>query len=56
MSSADFVVPFGIRILEDGTEKTVYLEDIGATEDDVAANYGGGADSYAQNAASRFWP
>ena len=40
MSSADFVVPFGIRILEDGTEKTVYLDDIGATEDDVAANYG----------------
>lgn len=40
MSFADFVVPFGIRILEDGTEKTVYLEDIGATEDDVAANYG----------------
>ena len=40
MSSADFVVPFGIRILEDGTEKTVFLDDIGATEDDVAANYG----------------
>lgn len=40
MSSADFVVPFGIRILENGTEKTVYLDDIGATEDDVAANYG----------------
>ena len=40
MSSSDFVVPFGIRILEDGTEKTVYLDDIGATEDDVAANYG----------------
>lgn len=40
MSFADFVVPFGIRILEDGTEKTVYLDDIGATEDDVAANYG----------------
>lgn len=40
MSSADFVVPFGIKILEDGTEKTVYLDDIGATEDDVAANYG----------------
>lgn len=40
MSSADFVVPFGIRILEDGTEKTVYLDDIGATENDVAANYG----------------
>lgn len=40
MSSADFVVPFGIRILEDGAEKTVYLDDIGATEDDVAANYG----------------
>ena len=40
MSSSDFVVPFGIKILEDGTEKTVYLDDIGATEDDVAANYG----------------
>lgn len=40
MSSADFVVPFGIRILENGTEKTVYLDDIGATEDDVAASYG----------------
>lgn len=40
MSSLDFVVPFGIRILDDGTEKTVYLDDIGATEDDVAANYG----------------
>lgn len=40
MSSADYVVPFGIRILEDGTEKTVYLDDIGSTEDDVAANYG----------------
>lgn len=40
MSSADFVVPFGIKILEDGTEKTVFLDDIGATEDDVAANYG----------------
>lgn len=40
MSFADFVVPFGIKILEDGTEKTVYLDDIGATEDDVAANYG----------------
>ena len=40
MSSADFVVPFGIKILEDGTEKTVYLDDIGATENDVAANYG----------------
>lgn len=40
MSSSDFVVPFGIKILEDGTEKTVYLDDIGATENDVAANYG----------------
>lgn len=40
MASSDFVVPFGIRILENGTEKTVFLDDIGATEDDVAANYG----------------
>lgn len=40
MSFADFVVPFGISVLEDGTEKTVFLDDIGATEDDVAANYG----------------
>ena len=39
-SSADSVVPFGIRILEDGTEKTVYFDDIGKTEDVVAANYG----------------
>lgn len=54
MSSADFVVPFGIKILEDGTEKTVFLDDIGATEDDVAPTMVGDATLYARNAVSRF--
>lgn len=37
---ADRVVPFGIRVDDDGNRETVFLEDISHTEEEVANNFG----------------